>query len=103
MIQAPAPACQRTPAASYIVMTVKQSATAKSELPRPNSSATAVVTACDRTQLSCKDRFIQNLLSYRNTMVLFKHRAWQITIITQKGVGDSERSVVLMPLSLSRK
>jgi len=40
------PAWRRTPAASYMVMTVKQRATANRELPRPNSNATAVVTAC---------------------------------------------------------
>lgn len=46
-----APACRLTPVASYIVMTVKQSATANRELPSPNSRATAVVTACQRNTL----------------------------------------------------
>ena len=45
-VRAHRPACCLTPVASYIVITVKQRATAKSELPRPNSKATAVVTAC---------------------------------------------------------
>ena len=46
------PACRLTPVASYIVITVKQRATAKRELPRPNSKATAVVTACKRGNVS---------------------------------------------------
>lgn len=36
-----------TPAASYMVISVKHSATANSELASPNSSPTAVVTACN--------------------------------------------------------
>ena len=48
-----------TPAASYIVMSVKQRATANRELARPNSSPTAVVTACILWQVS---DFCQGLL-----------------------------------------
>ena len=44
-----APACRRTPAASYMTTRLKHSATANSALPRPNWNATAVVTACRQT------------------------------------------------------
>lgn len=40
------PACRLTPAASYMTIKLKARLTANKELPKPNSSAVAVVTAC---------------------------------------------------------
>lgn len=40
------PACRLTPAASYMTIKLKARLTANKELPRPNSSAVAAVTAC---------------------------------------------------------
>ncbi len=44
------PACRRTPMASYMTITLKESATANTGLPRPCDSAMAVVTPCGHTR-----------------------------------------------------
>lgn len=50
------PAWRLTPAASYMTIKLNARLTANNELPRPNSSAVAVVTACN--QFPCQQRVL---------------------------------------------